>query len=54
VPVLTVDKPVATNVPSSRKAVYTLMLRNESESKLPTTFVLGYTDVAAIKVLRSL
>jgi hypothetical protein len=48
VPVLSVDKPVAANVPSSRKAVYNLILRNESESKLPTTFVLGYTDVAAI------
>jgi len=49
VPVLSVDNPIAANIPASRKAVYTLTLRNESEAKLPATFVIGYTDNDAVK-----
>ncbi len=48
VPVITVDRPVANNVPTSRKAVYTITVRNESEAKQPATFVIGYTDVPQI------
>jgi hypothetical protein len=49
VPVITVDNPVATNVPSSRKASYILYLKNESESKLPETYVLNYVNNDSIK-----
>ena len=49
VPVLLVDKPVANDVPTSRKAVYNLTLRNESEAKLPATFIIGYTDNDSVK-----
>ena len=41
VPVLIVDKPVVNDIPSSRKATYNLTLRNESEAKLPATFVIA-------------
>ena len=44
VPVLSVDNPVVNDIPSSRKATYNLTLRNESEAKLPATFILGYID----------
>ncbi|MDB5279232.1 MAG: Pentaxin family [Ferruginibacter sp.] len=49
VPVLIVDNPVVNDVPSSRKATYNLTLRNESEAKLPATFVIGYVDNDSIK-----
>lgn len=49
VPVLSVDKPVVNDIPSSRKASYTLRLRNESEAQLPASFVLTYADVDSIK-----
>ncbi|MEO6932005.1 MAG: LamG-like jellyroll fold domain-containing protein, partial [Chitinophagaceae bacterium] len=49
VPVLSVEKPVVTDIPSERKASYTLVIRNESEAKLPATFALGYSDNDSIK-----
>lgn len=49
VPVLSVDKPVVNDIPSSRKASYTLRLRNESEAQLPASFLLTYADVDSIK-----
>ena len=49
VPVITVDKPVANSVPTSRKAVYTLTVRNEFEAKQPATFLIGYTDVPQLQ-----
>lgn len=49
VPRLSVENPVVNNIPSSRKASYTLYLRNESEARLPAIFVLGYTDNDSIK-----
>ncbi|MCW3081222.1 MAG: Pentaxin family, partial [Segetibacter sp.] len=49
VPVITVDNPVANNVPSSRKATYKITLRNESEAKLPAAFLIKYTDNNAVK-----
>jgi len=49
VPVITVDNPVANNVPTSRKASYTLYLKNESESKLPEIYVLNYVNNDSIK-----
>ncbi len=49
VPVLAVEKPVVNDIPSQRKASYNLLLRNESEARLPVTFVLGYVDNDSIK-----
>jgi hypothetical protein len=49
VPVLIVDNPIVNNIPSSRKASYNITLRNESEAKLPATFIIGYTDNDSIK-----
>jgi hypothetical protein len=49
VPVLAVDKPVVNDIPSSRKASYTLYLRNESEAQLPASFLLTYGDVDSVK-----
>ena len=49
VPKITVDKAVASDVPSSRKAYYTLYLKNELESRLPSTFVLNYVNNDSIK-----
>ena len=49
VPVLLVDKPVVNDIPTSRKASYNLTLRNESEAKLPATYIISYTDNDSIK-----
>jgi hypothetical protein len=49
VPVITVDQSVANNVPSTRKAFYTLSLKNESEAKLGQNFVLSYVNNDSIK-----
>ncbi|RYG09281.1 MAG: hypothetical protein EOO07_24135, partial [Chitinophagaceae bacterium] len=49
VPVLTVDNPVVNDIPTSRKATYNITLSNESEAKLPTTFIIRYTDNDSIK-----
>ena len=49
VPKLKVDKPVVNDIPTSRKASYNLTLLNESEAKLPATFIIGYTDNDSIK-----
>lgn len=49
VPRLSVENPVVSSIPSSRKAAYTLYLRNESEARLPAIFVLGYTDNDSVK-----
>ena len=49
VPVITVDNPVVSDIPSSRKATYSITLRNESEAKLPATFTIRYTENDSIK-----
>lgn len=49
VPKIKVDNPVVNNVPSTQKASYTLYLSNESEAKLPATFVLSYANTDSIK-----
>jgi hypothetical protein len=49
VPVITVDNPVANNVPSARKASFTLYLKNESEAKLAQNYVLSYVNNESIQ-----
>lgn len=49
VPKIKVDNPIVNNVPSTKKASYTLYLTNESEAKLPATFVLSYANTDSIK-----
>lgn len=49
VPNLAVDAPVVNGVPATRNASYQLYLRNESEAKLPASFVLTYADIDSVK-----
>ncbi|MEO8962542.1 MAG: LamG-like jellyroll fold domain-containing protein [Ginsengibacter sp.] len=49
VPKFDVDTHEVDNVPSSRPAVFNLTLRNESDAKLPATYILGYVDNNSIK-----
>ena len=49
VPKINVDNTTAYNVPASRPAIYNLTLRNNSDAKLPATYILGYVDNDSIK-----
>ncbi len=49
VPKLSVDKPVVNDIPETRKASYSIFLKNESEAKLPGTYLLTYADNDSIK-----
>jgi hypothetical protein len=48
VPSLDIDHAVVNDVPASRTASYTLLLRNESEAQLPGTFTLTYADIDSV------
>ncbi|WP_177191820.1 LamG-like jellyroll fold domain-containing protein [Parafilimonas terrae] len=49
VPVLSIDEPVASNVPETRPATYNLVLSNNSTVKSDAYFTLLYQDVDSIK-----
>ncbi|MGZ3997171.1 MAG: LamG-like jellyroll fold domain-containing protein, partial [Flavisolibacter sp.] len=49
VPVISVVNPVANNVPTARKASFTLLLKNESEAKLSEAYMLTYVNTDSIK-----
>jgi hypothetical protein len=49
VPSIDIDHAVVNDVPASRSASYTLLLRNESEAQLPGTFTLTYADIDSVQ-----